>query len=116
MIKDKFELSYMNMIRSSLLFKASREETAKMAKKLEWLKTDFYLHDHVQPRRRKSKSRKSYSCYSFEEENDEDEDVKEEEVRRVRYCRSPSSSPPPPTRRRQKSYSFLPPRLPRKHE
>ena len=64
-----------------------------MAKKLEWIKTDFYLQDHIQPRRRKSKSRKSYSCYSFEEENDEDdEDVKEEEVRRVRYCRSPSSS------------------------
>ena len=110
----------MNMIRSSLLLKASREETAKMAKKLEWLKTDFYLHDHVQPRRRKSKSRKSYSCYSFEEENDndddEDDDVEgEEEVRRVRYCRSPSSSPPP-TRRRQESYSFLPPRLPRKYE
>ena len=93
----------------SPLLKASREETAEMAKKLEWLKTDFYLHDHIRPRQRRSKRRPSR--YSFEEdaEGEEEEDNGVEE-RRVRYLRSPPSSPP--LRRREKSS----PRLPYKHE
>ena len=68
-------------------FQASREETARMARKLEWLKTDLYLQEHVKPRLRR-KSEKSYSCYSFEENEAEIED------------RDSSPSPPPRRRRR----------------
>ena len=70
-------------------FQASREETAKMARKLEWLKTDLYLQEHVKPRLR-GKSEKSYKCYSFEE-NEADDAA---EIDR-------DSSPSPPPRRRR---------------
>ena len=72
-------------------FQASREETARMARKLEWLKTDLYLQEHVKPRLR-GKSEKNYSCYSFEE--NEADDTAEIEDR--------DSSPSPPPRRRRR--------------
>ena len=71
-------------------FQASREETAKMARKLEWLKTDLYLQEHVKPRLRR-KSEKSYTCYSFEENEGDDT---------AELDRDSSPSPPPRRRRR----------------